>query len=100
MTTETITANVNAAKCIVEKTHFGYDTFLNICTGAQSNVDWTTVDYLVNFVGFSFFAIIALCILVPVLIAIAALVSGVLVGVSSLLRSVYRKLTSRKAGVQ
>jgi hypothetical protein len=36
-----ITANLNNARCIVERNHFGYDTFVNICTGKSVDVSWT-----------------------------------------------------------
>jgi len=37
--------NINIAKCMVEKNHLGYDTWINVCTGKQWNVDWTGLDW-------------------------------------------------------
>lgn len=39
------TANVNLAKCIVEKNHIGYDDMVNFCTGQTVRVDWVAVDW-------------------------------------------------------
>ncbi|WP_146037253.1 hypothetical protein [Novosphingobium guangzhouense] len=41
-----LVANVNNSQCIVEKGHWGYDTFLNICTGSHVDIPWTLGDYM------------------------------------------------------
>lgn len=40
-----VNANINQAECMVTKTHLGYDTFVNVCTGVTRNVDWTAFDW-------------------------------------------------------
>lgn len=47
--------NVNLASCIVQKSHFGYDTMINICSGQSVNVDWAFGDW----VGFAALVFIA-----------------------------------------
>ena len=42
----TVNVNANLAQCIVTKAHWGYDTVINICTGATRNIEWAMVDYL------------------------------------------------------
>lgn len=37
--------DANIAQCMVTKTHWGYDDYLNVCTGAVSKVDWVAMDY-------------------------------------------------------
>lgn len=37
--------NLNNTECLVEKSHLGYDTFYNICTGVSTSVDWTALDW-------------------------------------------------------
>ena len=44
--TQEVDANLNSVDCIVTKTHFGYDTIINICTGAQQSIDWAFGDWL------------------------------------------------------
>lgn len=37
--------NVNLAQCMVTKTHFGYDTVINICSGKTMDVSWSFGDW-------------------------------------------------------
>lgn len=42
--------DINLSKCLVEKGHFGYDEYINICTHqVQDVVPWAAADYF----GFS-----------------------------------------------
>lgn len=55
---------INLNKCLVTKSHFGYNEYYNVCTHkVQDVVPWTSVDYA----GFTFF----LAIIVIVIMAIA-----------------------------
>lgn len=38
--------DLNVAKCVVEKNHWGYDTMVNFCTGKSVDVPWVTSDYI------------------------------------------------------
>lgn len=49
---ETITANINNAECIIQKSHFGYDAFHNICSGSVYELSWSIGDWVGFGVGF------------------------------------------------
>lgn len=38
--------NLNIASRVTEKTHFGYSTFINFCTGKQADVPWSGADWI------------------------------------------------------
>lgn len=40
--------DLNKVECLVKQTEFGYEKITNVCTGAVSTVDWTTLEYIVN----------------------------------------------------
>ncbi len=63
--------NLNLSKCIVEKTHFGYDTMINICNGRSVDVAWTFGDW---FRG-SVLALLLLLLLVGI-VGVAAMIVG------------------------
>lgn len=48
MSIDNTTSSTNLANCVIEKTHMGYDTFVNVCNGIHTNVPWTAFDYLTN----------------------------------------------------
>lgn len=37
--------DVNLTKCLVAKEHFGYTTYINICSDTQKVIPWTTGDW-------------------------------------------------------
>jgi len=43
-----ITANINNSQCIVEKAYWGHDTFFNVCSGTETEVPWSALNYLVG----------------------------------------------------
>lgn len=48
MSIDNITSSAYLANCVIEKTHMGYDTFVNVCNGTHTNVPWSAFDYLIN----------------------------------------------------
>lgn len=44
----------NVEECIKTMTHWGYNTYNNICNGAVSQVDWGSMDY-VAYLGLAVF---------------------------------------------
>lgn len=68
-----VNANINQAECMVTKTHLGYDTFVNVCTGVTRNVDWTAFDWgALTFL--LALALLALAMLVGLIIMVVAAV--------------------------
>lgn len=44
--------DINLNKCLVQKSHFGYDEYVNICTHqVQDVVPWTAADYFEFSIG-------------------------------------------------
>jgi hypothetical protein len=37
--------NANVTACLVTKSHVGYDTYVNICSGVSKDVPWTALDW-------------------------------------------------------
>lgn len=57
--------DINLSRCLVEKNHFGYDEYINICTHqVQDVVPWVASDY---------FALVGL-ILVVILVIVGMIV--------------------------
>lgn len=65
------TSSAYLANCVIEKTHMGYDTFVNACNGIHTNVPWTAFDYLTN--------ISMIVMMVPTALFCAAFMIGLLV---------------------
>lgn len=40
-----IDANLNNVNCLVTKSHFGYDTIHNLCTGTITELAWSVGDW-------------------------------------------------------
>ena len=53
--------DINLIKCLVAKEHFGYTTYINICSDTEKVIPWGTGDWL----GFTalLFIVIAMVIL-------------------------------------
>lgn len=41
-----IDANINNVNCLVTKTHFGYDTVINICANTVRDIEWAFGDWM------------------------------------------------------
>jgi hypothetical protein len=41
-----IDANLNNTQCLVTRTHFGYDTVINICSGKVQDIPWGMGNWL------------------------------------------------------
>lgn len=39
--------NANIAECVKSASHFGYTQYVNVCSGAITDVPWGGVDWLV-----------------------------------------------------
>jgi len=50
---------LNSTECVRTAQHFGYETVINICTGARTTVEWGGVDWAacIGMIGFGLAAI-------------------------------------------
>jgi hypothetical protein len=64
------TVNANIAECLKTATHLGFNRVHNVCTGAQTDVPWGGIDWLL-FLGVS--GIVAAIILMVTAFAITIL---------------------------
>ncbi len=68
------TVALNSSRCIQEAAHFGYTTYVNICSGISTNVAWGGVDWC----GFAFIGLLAVLLLAGVIALIGLVIGAVM----------------------